>query len=113
MNDDLNEELRSTMDLADEIAFSLKPQGRKKVQAGKDYKIVLRQETLKAKAEGMAIGLIDKTVAGKENVVEAWVISQIAESDIDSDIELLQWLKLKARLLDNQISREWRNPEGL
>lgn len=109
----IDDELRETMAMADEVAGQLKAEGRKKCVAEKDYKVLLRQECLKMKAEGMTTGMIDKVCYGIDNVAEARLASQIAETDYTADLELLQWLKLKARLLDNQVSREWRSPEGL
>lgn len=110
---DIQDELQNTIMMADASLKTLKSTSRQFVEAEKEYKTLLRLECLKLKEEGMAIGMIDKTCYGLDNVAAARAKAHLAEMTYEANKEAMQWYKLKARLLDNQIQREWNNPEGL
>lgn len=76
-------------------------------QAERDYKILLRQECLKLRDSGMAIGMIDKTCYGIPSVAEARFRRDVAEGIYDANKEAINTIKLQLRLLEGQISREW------
>lgn len=86
--------------------------GKEKAVAEHDYKICLRQEALKLRAQGEAIGMIDKTVYGIEEVAKKRLERDIAETMYDTCKESINVLKLKIRILDAQISREWGNAKN-
>lgn len=71
----------------------------------KAYKIALRQEALRLRAEGMAVGLIDKVAPG--GVAEERFERDAADAYYKAAQENVLVLKLQIRILDNQISREW------
>lgn len=81
-------------------------------QAEKDYKILLRQEVLKMRDEGMAIGLIDKTCYGILSVAEARFKRDVAEAVYKANQDAINSIKLQIRILDNQIAREWTDGNG-
>lgn len=81
--------------------------GKEKALAEYNYKICLRQEALKLRAQGEAIGMIDKTIYGIEEVAKKRLDRDIAETMYDTCKESINVLKLKIRILDAQISREW------
>ena len=80
--------------------------------AERDYKILLRQECLKLRDEGMAIGMITLTCYGIPSVAEARFKRDIAEANYKANIEAINSFKLQLRLLDAQIGREWGNVNG-
>lgn len=86
---------------------SLRHNGTERAKAERDYKILLRQECLKLRDEGMAIGMIDKTCYGIPSVAEARFKRDIADTIYDANKEAIQSIKLQMRLLEAQISREW------
>lgn len=86
--------------------------GRAKAQAEHDYKICLRQEALKLRSQGEAIGMINMTVYGIEEVAKKRLDRDIAETMYDTCKESINVLKLKIRILDAQISREWGNAKN-
>ena len=86
--------------------------GKDKAIAEYNYKICLRQEALKLRAQGEAIGMIDKTVYGIEEVAKKRLDRDIAETMYDTCKESINVLKLKIRILDAQISREWGNAKN-
>ena len=87
----------------------LKKYGKELAEAEHDYKVILRQEALKLRADGMAITLIDKVVYGIDEVADARLKRDIAETMYTASQESINTLKLKMRIIDAQIDREWRS----
>ena len=85
----------------------LRTSGTNYATAEKDYKILLRQECLKLRDEGMAIGMIDKTCYGIPSVAEKRYQRDVAETIYKANLEAINSIKLQLRLIENQISREW------
>ena len=109
----LIDEIQNTYDLLDRSIKSLKRTSEAYAKAERDYKILLRQECLKLKDEGMAIGMITITCYGIPSVAEARLKRDIAEANYKANQEAIQAYKLQLRLMDNQVQREWHTPEGL
>ena len=89
---------------------ALRKNGTEYAQAERDYKILLRQECLKLRDTGMAIGLIDKTAYGIPSVAEARFKRDVCKVTYDANQEAINSLKLQMRLLEGQIQREWSTP---
>lgn len=88
----------------------LKKYGNEKAEAERDYKIALRQEALKLRAEKrMPVTLIQQVVYGVPEVAEKRFKRDVAETMWATCMESINVLKLKIRILDAQISREWGN----
>lgn len=87
----------------------LKKYGKELAEAEHDYKVILRQEALKLRADGMAITLIDKVVYGIDEVADARLKRDIAETMYKASQESINTLKLKMRIIDAQINREWHS----
>lgn len=71
------------------------------------YKVKVMQEALRLKDSGMAVTLIDKVIYGfcaKEKQER-----DIAEAYYKTAQENVNAIKLRIRVLDNQIAREWGN----
>lgn len=81
--------------------------GREKAETERDYKIKLRQEALKLRDGDMAVGMIDKTVYGIPEVADLRFKRDVAETMYKTAQEKINTLKLRMRLLDAQITREW------
>lgn len=81
--------------------------GREQAQAEHDYKVVLSQEALKLRADGMPVTLIDKVVYGNDKVAEKRFKRDTADALYNAERENINSIKLQIRILDNQISREW------
>ena len=86
---------------------SLRQSGTNYAQAEKDYKILLRQECLKLRDEGMAIGMIDKTCYGIPSVAEARFKRDVAEAVYKANLEAINSIKLQMRLIESQLDREY------
>ena len=81
--------------------------GLKRAKAEHDYKVVLKQKVLEEKAKGTAIGIIDKTCYGIEEVASARLQRDIADTQYEVAQEKVNANKLAIRVLDSQMSREW------
>ena len=68
---ELIEELRQKTNQLDISVKTLRKSGTEYAEAEKNYKILLRQECLKLRDAGMAIGMIDKVCYGIPEVADA------------------------------------------
>ena len=87
--------------------------GRELAEAERDYKICLRQEALRLRSGGEAIGMIDKTVYGIPEVAELRFKRDVAKTMYQTAQESINTLKLKIRILDAQIAREWGSAKSI
>lgn len=106
---DLQIELQQQVELLQKSLEKLKETGRAYATAERDYKVLLRQEILKLRDEGQAIGVITLTCYGIPSVAEARFKRDVAEAYYKANQEAINTYKLKIRLLEAQISREWGN----
>ncbi len=105
------------MDLVNEINIKtnelnvsikkLRETGTAYAEAERDYKILLRQECLKLRDEGMAIGMIDKTCYGIPSVAELRFKRDVAKTIYQANLEAINSIKLQIRIIENQIQREY------
>lgn len=106
---DLQVELNTNIKLLQESLESLKVTGRTFATAERDYKVILRQEVLKLRDEGVAIGVITLICYGIPKVARARYERDCAEAIYKANQEAINTYKLKIRLIENQIGREWVN----
>ena len=106
---DLYLELQKYIDQVDQATKELRQHGIAYAEAERDYKITLRQECLKLRDDGMAIGMIDKTAYGIPSVAEKRFQRDCAEAVYKANQEAINTLKLRIRVTDSQISRELSN----
>ena len=104
---ELYEELESLTKQLDVSIKSLRKTGTDYAEKERDYKVLLRQECLRLRDEGMAIGMIDKTCYGIPSVAEARFRRDVAESVYRANQEAINSIKLRMRLIESQIQREW------
>ena len=109
---DLYVELQAKTRQLEASIRQLRQNGTAYAQAEMEYKMLLRQECLKLRDEGMAIGMIDKTCYGIPAVAEARFKRDVAETVYKANQEAINSVKLQLRLIENQISREWGQANG-
>lgn len=99
--------------LNDELSASIKrlaENGRKLAEAERDYKVTLRTEALKLRQEkGLPVTLIGQIIYGVPVVADLRLKRDIAETIYDTNKEHINVTKLKIRVLESQIQREWSN----
>ena len=104
---DLVNELQSKIKQLEISIKQLRVNGTEYAKAERDYKVLLRQECIKLRDEGMAIGMIDKTCYGIPSVAEARFKRDVAEATYKANQEAINSIKLQMRLLESQIQREY------
>lgn len=99
--------------LMEELTISinkLRQTGNSLAVAERDYKITLRQEALKLRVEkDMPVTLINQIIFGVHEVAEKRYKRDIAETMYNANQEHINATKLKLRLLEAQVQREWGN----
>lgn len=106
---DLMNDLQKYSTELDMSVKRLRRNGEALAQAEKGYKVLLRQEVLKLRDEGMAVGIIDKTIYGVPSVAEARFKRDVAEAMYKANQEHINTTKLHLRIIESQISREWNS----
>ena len=104
---DLLNELQQKLKELDISVKQLRVSGTAYAKAERDYKIKLREECLKLRDEGMAIGMIDKTAYGIPSVADLRFQRDCAETVYKANQESINSIKLQIRILESQIDREW------
>lgn len=104
---DLYNQLNQKLNELDVSIKSLRNTGSEYAKAERDYKVLLRQECLKMRDEGAAIGMITMTCYGIPSVAEKRFKRDIAESIYKANQEAINSIKLQIRILESQIEREW------
>ena len=85
----------------------LKKYGNEYAETERDYKISLRQEALKLRADGMAVTLINQIVYGIPEVANKRFKRDVAEALYKTALENINSIKLQIRVIENQINREY------
>ena len=104
----LNELTQKTKELDISIK-NLRKSGTEYAEAERQYKITLREEALKLRGEGMAIGMIDKTCYGIPKVANKRFSRDVAEAVYKANQEAINSIKLQIRVIESQINREWNH----
>ena len=109
MNDLFNQIQELTLKLNQSIKLLAK-YGNDLAETERDYKISLRQEALKLRAEkGMPVTLIQQVVYGVPEVADKRFKRDVAEAMYQTAQENINSIKLQIRILESQLNREWGN----
>ena len=109
---DLYNELNQKIKELEVSIKQLRKNGTAYAEAERDYKVLLRQEILKMRDEGQAIGVITLTCYGIPSVAEARFKRDIAEAIYKANQEAINSIKLQLRLLESQIQREYGSSQN-
>ena len=104
---DLYIELQQKTEALDNAIADLRNYGIELAKKEKEYKITLAKTCLTMKSMNYAVGLIDKTCYGDEEVANARFQRDTAEVWYKACQEEINSLKLQIRLIENQLSREY------
>lgn len=106
---DLYEELQRLMNELTVSISRLKTNGEKLAEAERDYKITLRQEALKLRETGTPVTLINQIIYGVKDVANKRFERDVAEAVYTANQEHINVTKLKLRIMEGQLNREWGN----
>jgi hypothetical protein len=104
---DLYNELLGMIEELNVSIKQLRTNGTKLAEAEKDYKITLRTEALKLKADGLPVTLINQVIYGVQEVADKRFARDVAEAIYNANQEHINATKLKMRILESQLDREW------
>ena len=104
---DLYLELQQKLKELEISVKQIRVSGTARAEKERDYKILLRQECLKLRDDGMAIGMIDKTCYGIPSVAKARFERDIADVVYTANLEAINSIKLQLRLIESQLQREY------
>lgn len=99
-------ELNKNLSLA---RTEFKRRGIEYAEAYKNYRVLLSQELLKLRAEGMPVTIAYDVARGTENVAKAKEQEIITECLYKSCQEAIQTYKLQIKILQSQINNEYNN----
>jgi hypothetical protein len=110
---DLVQDIQKLMEELTGSIKLLRRHGNDLANAEKNYKVKLRQEALKLRSEeNMPVTLINQIIYGIDEVAELRLKRDIAQTMYDTNLEHINVTKLKLRLLEAQLNREWTNDNG-
>ena len=110
MYGDLYNELARKTDELNISIKKLRETGTTYAEAERDYKITLREEALKLRAEkGMAVTLIQQVVYGVPEVADKRFKRDVAEAIYQANQEAINSIKLQIRVIESQLNREWNS----
>lgn len=104
---DLYEQITSLMAELSESIKRLRKNGTALAEAERDYKITLRQEALKLRENDTPVTLINQVIYGVEGVADKRFKRDVAQAVYEANKEHINVTKLKLRILESQLSREW------
>lgn len=101
------EEIQEYKELLNKAITELKTRGRNYAEAYKNYRILVAQELLRLRAEGMPVTIAYDIARGRQEIAEAKENEIITESLYESCKEAINSYKLQIKILENQLDREW------
>ena len=105
---DLYNDIQELMNELSTSISLLRQNGNKLAKAEQEYKICLRQEALKLRSEqDMPVTLINQIIFGVPEVAKKRFERDVAETMYNTNQEHINVTKLKLRLLEAQLNREW------
>ena len=104
---DLYEEIQRLMAELTLSIKKLRDNGAKLAEAEQDYKITLRQEALRLRADDMPVTLINQVIYGVPDVARKIFKRDVEQANYDANKEFINVCKLKLRILEGQVQREW------
>ena len=88
---------------------SLRKTGQDYAQAYTDYRIALAQELLRLKDKGTPVTIAYDIARGKAEIAKLKFDEISKEAIYKANQEAIQSIKLKMRLTESQLQREWGN----
>lgn len=103
----LYQELQNKVGLLDVAVREIRARGTAYSQAERDYRVALRKAVLDERGKGTPVTIISDVCRGREDIAQLRLERDCAETLYRSALEALNVYKLQARLIENQIAREY------
>lgn len=108
---DLYEKIQQKQNELDYSVKQLRTSGTSKAETERDYKIALTQEALIMKDDKSPVTFISLVIYGVRHIAELRFKRDVADVIYQANLESINSIKLQLRILDEQLSREWRASE--
>ena len=105
-------ELMELIERAEHGVDDMRETGCAYAQNRQAYEIAKAHRTYQLRSEGTPVTLIPHLVMGYDDVNEARMLKDSAEALYAAAKESVNVTKLKIRILQEQINREWNQPQG-
>jgi len=112
MKDDLITDLQQETKILSASINRLTQTGRAAAQADHDYRVALAQKILILRADGMQATLMSDVCRGDKEIAKLRLERDISQTIYQANLEVINACKLKIRIMDSQLSREWGRPEN-
>lgn len=104
---ELYQELTALLDDLDRSVAEAAPLGRKLASDEREYKVAAAVRALELRESGRPATLIDTLVKGDPDVSLKRFRRDCSEADYQANREAINALKLRIRIVNDQVSREW------
>lgn len=105
---DLWSDIVDRLNILDGSIKNLRQSGREYAEAEANYKAELSKQVLRLRKEGYPVTIIGDTVRGLDNVKELRLDRDTKKVLYQADLEVINVSKLRIRVLEAQLNREWR-----
>lgn len=109
----LYHDIMAELNSAEEELKSLKESGYQLAQNESEYRSALRVLILKERDKGTPVSIISDICRGDEQIAEKKRLRDCAEAIYKASQEAIQLKKLRARIMNEQLAREWSTPERI
>ncbi len=107
---DLYESLENQLDLAEKATRELAQRGADKAESERAYRVALAKKELYERSENHTpVSIMSDICRGDENVAALKVKRDCSDSLYDATKETIYLAKIRARLINDQINREYSN----
>ena len=104
---ELWDEINTELTLLNRAVAELRVRGRAYAEAEYKYRVALSKRLTVLRAEGNPVTNLSDIARGEQEIASLKMQRDIAESLYQSNLEAINAYKLKLKLLDNQLGREW------
>lgn len=91
-----------------ELTESMRKSGKAAAKADAEYRSIKARAILEEKAKGTAATLCRDVIYDREDVQTALMARNCTQADYEADKEAINTMKLKLRITDAQIARDWQ-----
>ncbi len=104
---ELYNEIQNMLSTMDTMLKTMKNRGRELAEKEHDYKIALRVEILKLRDDGQPATIVRDLCYGTPSIATKRLERDIADANYRAIQEAINVYKIKVRILENQLDREW------
>lgn len=102
--------------LSNKLSLSIKSlikTGKDYAKAYTDYRVALAKELVRLKDDGMAVTIAYDVARGKPEIAKLKFNEIANEAVYKANLESINAVKLKIKIIQNQIDKEWGNNERI